>query len=344
MRKIYPAILDWHAIHGRSELPWQGTRDHYKIWVSEIMLQQTQVATVIPYYQQFLNSYPNIKELANANINEVLHLWTGLGYYARGRNLHKAAIAIVDQHNGIFPSQFSKVLALPGIGRSTAGAILAFAENQHHAILDGNVKRVLSRFYKVAGWYGSKGTADKLWALAEQNTPTLEVARYTQAIMDFGATFCKRSKPKCTTCPLQNYCGAFKSDQVREFPEGKPKKTKPIKETFMLLIRNAKGEYLLQQNPPSGIWGGLWGPPQVSELNAEQLNEYHVTDTQALTTFKHTFSHYHLMITPVETKTNAAQEMVTEYAEQVWYNVNSTLQIGLAAPVKKLLKTHSAQS
>ena len=204
MKRITNTLLQWHQDAGRHDLPWQNTRDAYRIWISEIMLQQTQVTTVIPYYQRFLERFPNLSTLAKAETDQVLHLWTGLGYYARARNLHKAAKIIQDEYQGDFPDQFEHVLALPGIGRSTAGAILAFSKQQRHAILDGNVKRVLARFYEVEGWYGKKSVENKLWELAEANTPDKEVDIYTQAIMDFGATLCTRSKPNCSACPLQN--------------------------------------------------------------------------------------------------------------------------------------------
>jgi A/G-specific adenine glycosylase len=344
MHLINQAILDWHSQYGRSDLPWQNTRDHYAIWLSEIMLQQTQVATVIPYYQRFIKQYPNFAALADAKLDEILHLWTGLGYYARGRNLHKTATIIRDDFAGVFPSKFVQVLTLPGIGRSTAGAILAFAENQRYAILDGNVKRVLARFYAVEGWYGQSTVTKQLWQLAEQNTASKEIARYTQAIMDFGATLCTRSKPRCDLCPLQNNCLALKTDRVKELPHGKPKKSKPTKETYMLLIRNQRGEYLLQQNPPSGIWGGLWCPPQLSSLDINLLDAYQVSTGKCLKPIKHHFSHYSLLITPVETRPANKQQMVTEQANQIWYKSGSEQQLGLAAPVKKLLSQHAAQT
>ena len=266
-KQISQAILDWHSDHGRTDLPWQQSNDAYPIWVSEIMLQQTQVSTVLPYFERFMARFPSINSLAGAEMDEVLHLWTGLGYYARARNLHRAAVCIKDQHQGNFPTQFDEVLALPGIGRSTAGAILAFSQEQRHAILDGNVKRVLARFYAIDGWPGQKPVENRLWELAAHNTPTEQVARYTQAIMDFGATLCTRSKPDCDNCPLQADCLAYKSGRVAELPQAKPKTAKPTKHTYMLLIRDNDNAYLLEQKPPSGIWGGLWCPPQVDALS-----------------------------------------------------------------------------
>ncbi len=341
MKIISQLLLNWHAEHGRHDLPWQNTQDAYRIWVSEIMLQQTQVATVIPYYQRFMSSFPTIIDLASADNDDVMHHWTGLGYYARARNLHKTAKVVAEQYNGVFPTDFDEVLALPGIGKSTAGAILAFSTSQRHPILDGNVKRVLARFYEVEGWYGKKEVEKKLWELADANTPKKDVATYTQAIMDFGATLCSRSKPSCQACPLQANCAAFKNDRVKELPHGKPKTNKPTKQTFMLLIKNANDEFLLQQNPPSGIWGGLWCPAQVEILKpSHNLGGLNVETLETLPIFKHTFSHYHLEITPVLCRVIDANPAVAE-SNQVWYKSQSDKALGLAAPVKKLMELYS---
>jgi len=338
---ITQTLLDWHKLHGRHDLPWQNTQDAYRIWVSEIMLQQTQVATVIPYYQRFMQQFPTVTDLAQAETDQVLHLWTGLGYYARARNLHKAAQQIAKQYSGVFPTQFEEVLALPGIGRSTAGAILAFSQKQRHPILDGNVKRVLARFYQVEGWYGKKEVETKLWAFAEANTPEQNVDVYTQAIMDFGATLCSRSKPNCEQCPLQVNCAAFNNDRVKELPHGKPKTTKPTKETYMLLIKDNNDAFFLQQNPPSGIWGGLWCPPQVNELKeTHDVGALQIETLEELPMLKHTFSHYHLQITPVLCRVNKNKQNVTE-AGRLWYKSESNKALGLAAPVKKLLEKYS---
>lgn len=340
IKTINKTLLKWHAQHGRHDLPWQNTRDAYRIWVSEIMLQQTQVTTVIGYYQRFMARFPDVTSLANTKTDEVLHLWTGLGYYARARNLHKTAQIIANDYSGKFPTQFDGVLALPGIGRSTAGAILAFSEGQRHAILDGNVKRVLARYYAIEGWYGKKEIEKQFWELADANTPSKDVSIYTQAIMDFGATLCSRSKPKCSSCPLQSDCKAFAQDRVKELPHGKPKINKPTKQTYMLLIKNDQDEFLLQQNPPTGIWGGLWCPPQVSNLTDEiQLNELTIEALQTLPMLKHTFSHFHLEITPVLAKIKRAQDVIAE-KQTIWYKSTSDTALGLAAPVKKLLEKY----
>ena len=336
MKLIHPAIVKWHKQHGRHDLPWQNTRDAYRIWVSEIMLQQTQVTTVIPYYERFMASFPTIADLAAADNDTVMHHWTGLGYYARARNLHKAAKQVVESHNGVFPTEFDNVLALPGIGRSTAGAVLAFSQQQHHAILDGNVKRVLSRFYEVEGWYGKKAVENELWELAEANTPAKEVSTYTQAIMDFGATLCTRSRPNCDACPLKNNCGAFANQRTAELPHGKPKVAKPTKQTFMLLIQNEDGEVLLQQNPPSGIWGGLWCPPQCQQLDAiTHIGDLVIEQKTTLPILKHTFSHFHLEITPVLCSYKQTHSVAENNYQ--WYKLASSQELGLAAPVKKLL-------
>jgi len=341
MKLIGDTLLTWHKDHGRHDLPWQNTKDAYRIWVSEIMLQQTQVSTVIPYYQRFMASFSTIADLAKAEHDDVMHHWTGLGYYARARNLHKAAKIIVEQYKGVFPTEFDQVLALPGIGRSTAGAILAFSTQQRHAILDGNVKRVLARFYEVEGWYGKKEVEKQLWELADANTPNREVNVYTQAIMDFGATLCSRSKPKCKQCPLRPNCSAFASERVGELPHGKPKTNKPTKQTYMLLVKNSEDEFLLQQNPPSGIWGGLWCPAQVEKLEANHtLGGLNIETLETLPIFKHTFSHYHLEITPVLCRIVGTAQAIAE-SNQVWYKSHSTKALGLAAPVKKLMELYS---
>ena len=349
MKLISDTLLSWHKDHGRHDLPWQNTDDAYRIWVSEIMLQQTQVATVIPYYQRFMTSFSTIADLANAENDDVMHHWTGLGYYARARNLHKTAKIIAEQHGGRFPTEFDQVLALPGIGRSTAGAILAFSTGQRHPILDGNVKRVLARFYEVEGWYGKKEVEKQLWELADANTPQQGVNVYTQAIMDFGATQCSRSKPNCEACPLQADCSAFASERVSELPHGKPKTTKPTKQTYMLLVKNAEDEFLLQQNPPTGIWGGLWCPAQVEKLEANHtLGGLNIETIETLPILKHTFSHYHLEITPVLCRVGESSQTIAE-SNQVWYKSQSnqamsdsaSMKIGLAAPVKKLMELYS---
>lgn len=341
-------LLDWYDRHGRKKLPWQQARNAYRVWVSEIMLQQTQVKTVIPYFEKFMQRFPRVLDLANAHEDDVLHHWSGLGYYARARNLHKSAQRIRDEHEGVFPLVFDEVLALPGIGRSTAGAILAQAEGQRHAILDGNVKRVLSRFHAVHGWTGQARVQDQLWVFAEQHTPGQRLADYTQAIMDLGATLCTRSKPSCEACPLQAECEAYATDQVGFLPTPKPRKTLPVKSVRMLLLRNAEKHILLEKRPPTGIWGGLWSLPEMPIDDAvEEWCESHyqlrVSRLSEQPVMRHTFSHYHLDITPCVVEVNNPGQSVMEAERRVWYkatqndrNVSSQV-VGLATPVSHLL-------
>jgi len=342
LNSIAPPLLDWFAQHGRHELPWQTPRSAYRVWVSEIMLQQTQVTTVIPYFERFMQSFADISALANAPLDAVLHQWTGLGYYARARNLHKAAEQILSQHDGEFPTNFEQVLALPGIGRSTAAAILAQAFGQRHAILDGNVKRVLTRYYAIAGWPGLKAVEQILWEKAELNTPSENLVDYTQAIMDLGATLCKRSKPNCPACPLNKHCQAHALGRENELPTSKPKKPKPIKQTCMLLILNETGHHtLLQKRPPAGIWGGLWSFPECQSDDdigdwCRQHLQLSVSATEPLTALRHTFSHYHLDIQPV--KVHASPIGVMDSEQLIWYNTHQPDERGLPAPVKTLLE------
>lgn len=338
-------LLDWHDQHGRHDLPWQQDISPYRVWVSEIMLQQTQVSTVIPYFQRFMQTFPDVLALANAELDSVLHLWTGLGYYARARNLYRAAQIIRDDYSGIFPEELEDVIALPGIGRSTAAAILAISHNQQHAILDGNVKRVLSRFYAIAGWPGQREVETQLWQRAEQLTPATCTARYTQAIMDLGATLCTRSKPRCEDCPVAEHCQAFQASSVNNYPGKKPRKTLPERKTIMLLVRNERGEIFLQQRPPSGIWGGLWSLPEADcALRKDSLKkwcrehlQFKQSDMQIWPGLRHTFSHFHLDITPVLIRGEFTDSAVMDSADSVWYNTRHPEALGLAAPVKKLL-------
>jgi len=335
------AVLSWFDDHGRHDLPWQKNKTPYRVWVSEIMLQQTQVVTVIPYYERFMASFPTVEDLARASIDEVLHHWTGLGYYARARNLHKCAQTVMDNYNGQFPKTVAELETLAGIGRSTAGAIASISMGQHAAILDGNVKRVLSRFHAVEGWPGNKKVADAMWEIAERYTPTQRTGDYTQAMMDLGATLCTRSKPQCQICPLSAQCEAYAQDRVKEFPHSKPKKEKPIRSVRLLMLQH-DDDVLLQQQPDSGIWGGLWIFPQqpVAEDVFEHpllLNEK-VSAVEAKDVFRHTFSHYHLDIHPVRIQLKSKLDQVTE-PSMLWYNLSNPASVGLAAPVKKLLES-----
>jgi len=336
-------ILNWYKKHGRFDLPWQQDRSLYRVWVSEIMLQQTQVSTVIPYFKKFMATFPDITQLAKAKQDEVLHLWTGLGYYARARNLHKSARLITDNYKGEFPRDFDQVLDLPGIGRSTAGAILAQALDQSHAILDGNVKRVLARFHVVPGWVGTKTVADKLWQLSENVTPRNNCADYTQAIMDLGATLCTRGKPDCKICPLHNNCKALAQGNPSDYPGKKPKKDYPIKSTTMMILEQ-DCKVLLYQRPPSGIWGSLWSFPECpTDENTIQWCQQNlgisIHKTKDLAKIHHKFSHYQLDITPqlAQIKQQNQSSVIMENAPYVWYNTREPEAIGLPAPVKELI-------
>lgn len=340
------AILTWYDQHGRKDLPWQLNRSAYRVWISEIMLQQTQVKTVIPYFEKFMQRFPDVDSLANAPEDDVLHHWSGLGYYARARNLHGAAQHIRDHHDSRFPLEFDAVLELPGIGRSTAGAILAQAEEQRHPILDGNVKRVLARFHGIHGWTGQTKIQQQLWQFAEQHTPEQRLADYTQGIMDLGATLCKRGKPDCSECPLNTECVALASDQVSLLPTPKPKKTLPVKSVRMLLLMDDQQQILLQKRPPSGIWGGLWSLPEMPLEQAvvdwcEDHLQLSIEGFQEQPVMRHSFSHYHLDITPCTARVKNPTQSVMEAERRVWYKASQNdpqpKALGLAAPVSTLL-------
>jgi A/G-specific adenine glycosylase len=334
-------LLDWFDHSGRKHLPWQRQDDAYPVWVSEIMLQQTQVATVIPYYQRFMQRFADVHALAEARLDEVLHLWTGLGYYARARNLHRAAIQIVAQHHGSFPRQLEQLMALPGIGRSTAGAILSLAFGQRHAVLDGNVRRVLARCFAVAGHPGQAPVSRQLWQLAEDCLPMQRAGDYNQAMMDLGATRCRRHRPDCANCPLNRQCLALQQDRIADFPGRKARQTLPLKHCRMLLIRNAANELLLAQRPPSGIWGGLWSLPQCDldqDVHAWLQQHYHlrVGPLRQLQPLEHVFSHFRLRIQPCETRLQGGALMLMK-TPCLWYNLQKPEKLGLAAPVVRLM-------
>lgn len=336
-------ILAWFQEHGRHDLPWQKHKTPYRVWVSEIMLQQTQVSTVIPYYARFMARFPDIKTLAEADIDTVLHLWTGLGYYARARNLHKAAQIIQRQYKGQFPDSVDALTELPGIGRSTAGGIIAAAMNKRAVILDGNVKRVLCRFHCVEGWPDQTQTLKKLWDIADEHTPQVQCADYNQAMMDLGASLCSRSKPACGLCPLQDECKAHLRNCTADFPARKPKKTIPVKSTIMLVLQSPdSGRILLEKRPSLGIWGGLWSFPEIptgdSPRSFLMVNGLEQTGTpETWQPVRHTFSHFHLDITPLLITLSKPQSSVMEKGRWHWYDLGNPGQVGLAAPVKKLL-------
>lgn len=335
------SVLKWFDKHGRKHLPWQQNITPYRVWLSEIMLQQTQVTTVIPYFERFTKKFPTVQRLAAAPIDEVLHLWTGLGYYARARNLHRCAQTVVNEYGGEFPSSVEELSELTGIGRSTAGAIVSIAFQKRAAILDGNVKRVLARYHAIDGWPGQTDTLNQLWEIAEQHTPKKRCNDYTQAMMDMGATLCTRSKPKCEQCPLQSGCIAYAQGEPTRYPGKKPKKQLPEKSVQLLMLRNPNGEILLQQRPPQGIWGGLWSFP---ELNIDADAETHAQDnfgkiisSETWNSYRHTFSHYHLDITPVLIQLAKTPRGISSGGNH-WYNLHQPEALGLAAPVKKLLE------
>ncbi len=309
------------------------------------MLQQTQVSTVIPYYRRFLKRFPNVKSLAETDLDEVLHYWTGLGYYARARNLHKAAKLIRNEHGGRFPKSIDDLQMLPGIGRSTAGAILAFAFDQRHPILDGNVKRVLSRLYAVKKWPGEREIEQQLWAIADDYTPQTRTADYTQAIMDFGATLCKRGQPECERCPLTKQCAGFAEGDPARYPVAKKRSPLPVKKITMLLLMKNGNEVLLTRRPPAGIWGGLWSFPERADHNTDDLSRWSqdtlgldIQIETLLPTIKHTFSHFRLQIQPVTARLVGASDTIMEMPDAVWYKLEHPDTRGFAAPVCNLLQ------
>jgi len=343
-------LLLWFDRQGRKDLPWQQPITPYHVWVSEIMLQQTQVVTVIPYFQRFINAFPNIQTLAKASLDDVLSLWAGLGYYARARNLHKTAKIIAEQTH--FPDSVDKLIALPGIGLSTAGAISSIAFNKPAAILDGNVRRVLMRFHALSGWVGERYTKKKLWELSHFYTPLERVADYTQAIMDLGATVCTRSKPQCKNCPLSINCQAWLQGRVAEFPSSKPKKAQPIKTVVFLLLHSQQQQILLEKRPPNGIWGGLWSLPEFKTIKAAQTwclqHNLVIKQQKQLKTQRHTFSHYYLDYTPLLVYANNPINIMMESRHPLWYKMAQLNTLALAAPIKRLLQqtmeTHYEQN
>ena len=337
---IAAKLTTWQKKHGRHDLPWQGTRDPYAIWLSEIMLQQTQVATVIPYYNRFLAHFPGVAELAAAPLDEVLRLWSGLGYYSRARNLHKAAQVVVNEHGGRFPRRFEDVTALPGVGRSTAAAICVFSFGARHAILDGNVKRVLARLRGVKGYAGEKKVADRLWQEAERLLPRHGIEAYTQGLMDLGSSVCTRGKPRCNDCPLHGDCVALKRGWVAGLPSPRPRKVLPHKRTTMLVLTRA-GEVLLEKRPPTGIWGGMWCLPEVArhpDLEAYCLKRFgaRVLEVETMPTLAHGFTHFSLDIRPLHLRVSA---LVPQAAEPglTWLSLEDARGAAIPTPVRKIL-------
>jgi A/G-specific adenine glycosylase len=335
------ALIEWHARVGRHDLPWQQERTPYRVWISEVMLQQTQVSTVVPYYERFIARFPDAKSLAAAPLDDVLHLWTGLGYYARARNLHRAAQHVCAQFGGELPRDFDRLMSLAGIGRSTAGAILALSFGAPFPILDGNAKRVLARFFGVAGSATDSATVKRLWQLAEQCTPRDEAATYTQAIMDLGAMVCVRRRPLCELCPLGKWCSARATGRQHEIPAARVTGERRRRKVFMLVAVRNDRSVLLERRPENGVWGGLWCLPEFTTLSsvrifADQALMQPKLEPQALELLEHSFTHFDLLISPVLTRCNGAGRLLDE-KESLWYNTEVPVRVGLPAPIKSLL-------
>jgi A/G-specific adenine glycosylase len=337
-------LLQWFEVSGRHTLPWQSNPTPYRVWVSEVMLQQTQAATVIPYYERFMARFPDVQTLADAPLDEVLHLWTGLGYYARARNLRKCALAVVTQFAGEFPEDLAALTDLPGIGRSTAGAILALALSQRQPILDGNVKRVLARVFGIEGDPSSKPVIDALWARSDACTPAREVASYTQAIMDLGATVCTRAHPKCTLCPLNAGCVAALEGRQGQLPGRKQRRIRPAREATLLIAqtgRQGATSVLVQRRPATGLWGGLWSPPQFEcERDAlawcqQELGE--TVNPHALPPIDHAFTHFDLRLKPLQVRCQPGAK-INDAEDRLWYPLEAPPRIGLPQPILELFE------
>jgi A/G-specific adenine glycosylase len=333
-------LLRWYDQHGRKDLPWQHPRDAYRVWLSEVMLQQTQVSTVIGYFDRFIRALPTLRQLANADEDTVLALWSGLGYYRRARFLHHAAQICVEKHGGELPRDIDALVALPGIGRSTAGAILAQAHGLRFAILDGNVKRVLARYHGIHGHPGQSAIEKQLWQHAESHTPRSRIADYTQAIMDLGATICVRSRPHCNTCPLAGDCIAHRDNLTAELPSRKPTRSIPTRATVMLILRDRHSRVLLERRGPQGVWSGLWSLPEAADTaEAWRVAQRHaqIDDAEALTPFRHVFSHYRLDIEPLLFDHATTQPTIADNPHLRWCSTDELAALGLPAPVRTLL-------
>ncbi len=334
-------VIAWQRQHGRHDLPWQGTRDPYPVWLSEIMLQQTQVAAVIPYFQRFITRFPDVASLASADHDDVLALWSGLGYYARARNLHRAARIVVEQHGGAFPEHFETIAALPGIGRSTAAAIAVFVSGAREPILDGNVKRVLARCFGISGFPGETKIKKRMWELAAGLLPERDVEPYTQGLMDLGAGICTRRRPRCEACPLGDECVARRENRISELPSPRLRKPVPEKSTVMLILQR-NGEVLLEKRPEPGIWGGLWSFPEVSDVSqAATLSRVRFGATVkgggALPAMRHGFTHFALNITPLLLRVTRIAPRA-QSPGQVWLTVEDAIGAAVPAPVRRILR------
>ncbi len=340
---VAPAILAWGAASGRKNLAWQHNPTRYRVWVSEIMLQQTQVVTVERYYDRFMTAFPGVADLAAGQLDYVLHLWSGLGYYARARNLHRAAQLVIDCHCGEVPDDVDLLQSLPGIGRSTAGAILALADNRRQPILDGNARRVYARVFGIAGWPGHRAVSKELWDMAEACTPPADAAAYTQAIMDLGATVCRRLRPRCDNCPLGKWCSARQHGLLDSIPGKRPKRVRPQRQAVIVLAARADGAVLLQKRSGAGIWGGLWCFPEIEAV--DQVTDWcHVTagyppeSIRVRPSFRHSFTHFDLDLTPVEARLAKTNVRIMDGDGWLWYKPDEPAAVGLAAPVARLLE------
>jgi len=339
-------LLDWYDQHGRHDLPWQDTpanrRTPYRVWLSEVMLQQTRVATVIPYFQRFVAALPDLRTLAAADEDLVLSLWSGLGYYRRARHLHAAAKLCVARHGGRLPRDFETLTALPGIGRSTAGAILALGSEQRHSILDGNVKRVLCRYHGVEGWPGQGAVAEMLWAYAEEHTPAARVADYTQAIMDLGATVCTRNQPDCGRCPQRRGCLAYRHGRTAVLPAPRPARVLPERHAIWLVLRDGSDRVLLERRPQQGVWPGLWSLPEAPDIDRARTAAMRLADLDdqsgdRLPAVRHQFTHFRLLASPVEWRGVRDRRAVADAPAVRWCAMAEFAGLGIPAPVKKLL-------
>jgi A/G-specific adenine glycosylase len=342
MTALAPRLLAWFDAHGRHDFPWQLERTPYSVWVSEIMLQQTQAGTVVPFYERFMQHFPTVAALAAAPLDDVLAHWAGLGYYARARNLKSAARIVMEEHGGEVPTTFDALHALPGVGRSTAGAILAQALGAKWPILDGNVKRVLARYHAVAGWPGLPAVANELWLHAEAHTPHERVADYTQAIMDFGATLCTRSRPACTVCPLASDCAACRAGTQALHPAPRPKRERAQRHVAVLVVRAPDGRVLLERRPARGIWGGLYSLPELAaddsprEWCARMLGAA-IAAERMLATIEHAFTHFDLDLAPRLLELAASPSAVMGRDDWHWCRPGTRFDVGVPAPVAALL-------
>jgi A/G-specific adenine glycosylase len=344
-REFAARLLRWFDAHGRHDLPWQHPRTPYRVWLAEVMLQQTQVATAKPYFERFVQALPDLPALARASEDSVLALWSGLGYYSRARNLHRAAQLCMTRHDGELPTDFDSLAALPGIGRSTAGAILAQAHGLRFAILDGNVKRSLARLLGIDGWPGEAATAARLWAASQTLLPDSRLPDYTQALMDFGATLCTRARPACDCCPFRSDCAALAQDRVGELPTRKPGRALPQRHCVMLWLEDAEGRIALQRREGPGVWRGLWSLPEATDEDhaARWLQaqvRFEAAAQRSLPAFEHVFSHYRLQIQPLRIGPVEPLPAVAESGALGWFRADETAGLGLPAPVRRLLASH----